>query len=407
MLSNKRARFLALSIACLGVSFLIENASEFIDAHSYCYEAGAGPFMTVSYYYHRLTRLGNPHLRNIFTRVIRITPQSGDGNVIHSPCDARRLHARLLLVLANSVRPPAVIVLDYTYRTDTCAPDKPESIALRDALVQATQRVPVVIGLSDLSHSDLPDNVREKSLPHPLTPAEGVLDPQQWRPMPESDRLRYGLVRLHCDLELIPLAWSTYMDLKLTTCKDLPTITQMAATAYDSRAISEELAARSQKGQNALITLLPEIRGYDARDVLGGGQAVLDDLAAHIVIVCDFEGDMIDSPSGPLPGGVFHANYIESVLTNSFTWPAPRIWVLLASFLWFVVIEILFEKLAHSPLKAALYSVFASAAFLVVLYWVIVRLFNYYILAWPPSAAFLIGKTWSAVQARALEARTN
>ena len=298
-----------------------------------------------------------------------------------------------------------MIVLDYTYRTDTCAPGRAESEALRKALFEATQKLPVVIGLSDLSHMDLPDKVQEGSLPHPLTPEEGVLDPQQWRPLPASDRLRYGLVRLHCDVELLPLTWSTYTDLTLTTVENLPTITQVAATAYDPKAISDELATHSRNGQDALITLLPEIRGYDARDVLGGGEAVLNDLAAHIVIICDFEGDMIDSPSGKLPGGLFHANYIESVLTNAYSWPAPQIFVVLTSFLWFAIVEILFEKFADSPVAAALSSVAASAAFLVLLYWVIVKLFGYYILAWPPSAAFLIGKTWSTVQERALKDR--
>ncbi|HZT32068.1 MAG TPA: CHASE2 domain-containing protein [Bryobacteraceae bacterium] len=398
-----RWRLLTLSAICLAGSFLLETGPQLLGGEAGCSPEDYQSILSPAYYYHRWTRLNRPTVHNQNTRVISISPESEGQEAISTPCKARALHARIVSVLAALRRPPAVIILDYTYRTDYCADKAPESQLLQKALLSASLAgIPVALGLSDLTQDEIEDERRQAAFPRRLKADESVLDSLQWRPLPESPTVRYGLVRVRCDVERLALGWPAYVDDRLQQFQVFPTLAKAAISAYGPGSEDPQLAALEKAGWDVFVPFLAEkeIRAYPARRVLARDPAVAGDLASRFVIICDFVGDSFASPVGKIPGGLFHANYIESVLSSSYFRPVPGYWTLLVSAAWFAAIELIFRKLKDSVWKPIAAAVAATGVFVAVFFVVVARLFNCYMLLWPPSAAFIAGKSWGVIEDR-------
>jgi len=169
--------------------------------------------------------------------------------------------ARLLLRLRDIG--PAAVVIDKWYSPGLCQ-DSPGTASLKSAVLQLSEKVPIVLGensdtLNELrANADpnlgklLQDGFTEKdqlASEPPLVPANGKT-------------IFYGLVRLNCDTRRIPLEWQVYRDEDAVRQRhrvSLPSLSLSAAKVVD-KDVGKNVKAFLNEGEHPLTSFLTEDR---------------------------------------------------------------------------------------------------------------------------------------------------
>ena len=415
---------LVLGVLSVGVPFALEVVPDYVQQHKACRQQDYQSILSAGFYYHRLTRLNRQAERNRYTRLVTISEGSEGRDVLHQHCIARELHSRLALVLLKAH--PGAIVFDYRYTTDNCPTDSPSSRHLQAALDAAvSDRIDVVLGLADLTQRELDSAEIGNSVARRLDPSEAILDPQQWHPVALGEQyVHYGLVRLQCEVELLPLSWSTYTRSDLKKSERLPTLARATAEAFDPGVLSQGDVQKADADQIELVVPFltqKEIMQVSATRLLCGtdsgpgawkncagentSPALLHELSSHIVIVCSFGSDDRHATpiGGSVPGGVLQANYIEALLGGTYYERANWLIGLPISFGWFVALHRIWKRHEFSPVRALVMAVSLSVLIVVGAYVVFARLFNAWLILWPPGAIAIVGKCMELLLTRRKE----
>jgi hypothetical protein len=399
---------IGVGFLAFAVPFALEYGPEYVQEHESCEPSEGHPFLQSAFFYHHVTRFNSRSVANKFTRIVTVSLGSEGAE---PGCVGRELHARLLEQLLRE--PPGAIVLDFAYTEEACKSTSAESLHLQRALAMAvSQHIPITLGLWDLTETErLNEGIQ---LPHSLKVNQAVLDPfQTWRPVPEGSHVGYGLKRLQCDVEAIPLAWPTYLDTTLNTQQTLPTLAKAAVNLWDRKALEEPRVHEAvTKDKDLLVPFLDEneITKYTATQVLCGhtvepglwkncntpgnrNTMILDDLRSRIVVIYEVnETDRHNSPIGSVPGGVLQANYVESLLDRTYYGRVGFGWTWAVAFAWFAVIQAIFWKYDDHISRIAFLVAIVCVLFGVLCYVIFVRLFGVLLLPWPPVAITIIGK---------------
>jgi len=282
--------------------------------------------------------------------------------------------AKLLLRLRDIE--PAVVVIDKWYPPGVCN-DSPGTAKLKSAVLQLSEKVPIVLG----ENSDTLHELRANADPNlGKLLQDGFTEKDQLASelplVPGNDRtIFYGLVRLNCDTRRIPLEWQVYRDEDSVRQRHrvrLPSLSFSAAMIVD-KDVDKNVKVFLNEGEHPLTSFLTEDRFKPVHAMqIVCGTAQVDpkvwrecspateddfDVKNKLVVVGEYSSDdQHRSVIGQVPGFVVQANYVEALLGDRYFRSMHRPLEIALTILSFVLISLAFEG-SKSPHVGLLYAV--------------------------------------------------
>ncbi len=289
--------------------------------------------LTVRLLHQRLCTVGYFKPRVHFTRLITLSNKS---EPIEDKCEGREFMAKLLLRLRDIE--PAVVVIDKWFSVDICK-DSPGTTSLKSAVLQLSEKVPIVLG----ENSDTLGELRANADPNlGKLLQDGFTEKDQLANKPHlvpdnGKRIFYGLVRLNCDTRRIPLKWQVYGDeesVRQRHMVSLPSLSLAAATVVD-KDVAKNVRAFLNEGEHPQTSFLTDdnFKPVHAMQIVCGtapvnpqvwrgcSPAIEDDLDVRnkVAIIGEYSSeDEHRSLIGQVPGVVVQANYVEALLDDRY-----------------------------------------------------------------------------------------
>lgn len=391
--------------------FAVEHADEFV-AH---FPASVrARFERLNLKYQTWTA-GPRTLEARYTALIKFTDRSLP-SVLDESCKQRELVQRLLPQLADSG--VSLIVIDVAFLKGNCpeSPGNSDTAQLIQALSATAERVAIVLSQTSASLDELPEEDALKARNHGMAPNAVLLRPLIPVPnMSANSAVLIGLARLNDDISRVPLEWLTYEQQNgvLVDSGPRPSIALQAARVYRSAFPdgTRDLDQLTAHGLHPFTRFLPmrKLLSIDAADLLcgtgfeAGGKLVCNGVENQSgwrqklrgkIAILGWDGvpkETWQTPVGPMPGIAIHANFIESLLDSHYLKPISYTWQVIASLIWFILIEVTFylwPERAYVPAMLLMMTV----SFLV--YYVAVVNLGYYLALLPPSFCVLLLRFW-------------
>ncbi len=264
--------------------------------------------------------------------------------ILNNDCPHRAFMARLLHVLQKGN--PGEIVIDVSYgNTTKCGKEDNETKALKDAVFDVTKTVPLVTALDSTEESELRADQSSKLIDlkrRGLKPSDQIVEDElkfQASLLP----WRHGLYRLNYDTRKIPLSWPTYWgyeEVGTQKPREEATLAVAAVEGFRPQAFQRRRLGKLQAAKlHPFSVLLPEDKflKYSAIDLLCGSQEsdwstceepkreakYWENMRTRIVLIGqrDPSRDFHTAYIGEAPGYLLHANYIESILDDTYLSP--------------------------------------------------------------------------------------
>jgi CHASE2 domain-containing sensor protein len=292
----------------------------------------AAPLFGLSGFYQRLVTGGPRKPVQKFTALVDTLDREDKyyarlTGYTYNPCDRRPALAKLLRKIAQAS--PSVIVLDYSFRSQECPPDR-RTDALLKAVADVSLTTPVVIGLRiDRSSRQLESALSFRQFPRPL--------------------LNEGLIEFDPDTKKLPLKWKVRENCVSgsTELRAVETLSLTVARAFDPdlerryERLSGFLGAKEEDAVHPYVSFLrPDqmpltpagalLCGPNYKDDRAGRAATCEKfpkalaaLRGKIVVVGASDADDRHlSPIGNVHGFILQANYIEALLDQRYFTPA-------------------------------------------------------------------------------------
>lgn len=324
--------------------------------------------------YQRFITAGYRKPRSHFVTPIVISKTYDPSNVFNNVCEKREFEAALL----NRVKEfsPALVVFDFWYSPQSCksGQDAQSFAALKSAISDASNRFPVVLGLSSHTKAeyemqkdpDLPELEKLDFRARDQILDEGVNFSGQ--------NISYGLVRVDTDTTGIPIFWNVYRSKDVLRAKGkperLPSLSFAAATLRDAQ-VANILRRINKADEHPVTTFIGESDLHPVRaiDLLCGGQIPADadwrtcnppDVrvdprfqglkTGQIILICENSDlDQHKSVIGKIPGYVLQANYMEGLLDDRFFRRIPPVLEIIFILLGVAAIVVIFEYFPNFP----------------------------------------------------------
>jgi hypothetical protein len=323
--------------------------------------------------YQRFATVGYRKPRSHFVSIVVMSQTYDPQDVFGDICQKREFEAALLHKVMELS--PSVVVLDFWYFPQSCktGEDAQRSSALKRAISEASNRFPVVVGLSSHTKHQF-EIAKDPDLPglekSGFTRKDQVLDENARF---GDDNIGYGLARLDLDTRRIPVFWDIYLNKAAVSARSgtqkLPSLAYTAATLRDSQ-LPNVLRRINDADEHPFTSFIPESefrpiraidllcgraigpeedwRACDSTDVrrdprfsrLKGGQIVL--------IAENSDPDQHKSVIGELPGYVLQANYIEALLDDRCFRPICPPLEIVLTLVSVIAIVAIFEKVSRS-----------------------------------------------------------
>ncbi len=350
----RRKWWLLLAYALvLLIPVLVEQTGEFLGVRE-CEDIP----LTVRLLHQRLCTVGYFKPRVHLTRLITLSNKS---EPIQDKCEGREFVANLLLRLRDIE--PAVVVIDKWYSPGVCK-DSPGTTTLKSAVLQLSEKVPIVLG----EDSDTLDELRANADPDlGKLLQDGFTEKDQLASEPHlvpenGKKISYGLVRLNCDTRRIPLEWQVYRDAESVRQRhrvSLPSLSFAAATVAD-KDVAKNVRAFLNEGEHPQTSFLTDdnFKPVHAMQIVCGtvpvnpqawrecSPATEDefDVKNKVVVIGEYSSvDEHRTVIGQVPGVVVQANYVEALLGDRYFKSIPRPLEITLTVLSFVLIRFIFE----------------------------------------------------------------
>jgi hypothetical protein len=358
-----------VGIALIAVA--LESGGEFL--RSIGISAPNNEEIAPSMVYQRFATVGYRKPRSHFVTIVVMSPTYDPQDVFGDICEKREFEAALLQKVMEFS--PSVAVLDFWYSPQSCkiGEDAQRSSALKRAISEASNRFPVVVGLS--SHTTHQFEIaKDPDLPGlkklGFTHKDQVLDENARF---GDDNVGYGLARLELDTRRIPVFWNVYPNKAAVGGKSgtqkLPSLAYTTATLRDSQ-LPDVLKKINDADEHPFTSFIPEAEFGPIRaiDILCGGAIRPEEdwracksidvrrdprfnrlKGGRIVLIAEnSDQDQHKSVIGELPGYVLQANYIEALLDDRCFRPIPPLVGIGLTLLGITAIVTIFEKFSHS-----------------------------------------------------------
>ena len=332
-------------------------------------------------------------------------------------CALRAFTARVLERLASVS--PSAIVIDWSNDPASC----PSDDAGTKDLINAAQRVtagevqdakghsfpavPVITARATWDRAWFERYAAENALrvdPGAMGEDDFVGQPD----VLDGSHADFGLIRLDCESDRIPLHWNFYASPQDVGKPPRPAETMSVLAVRLSNhgsAIGRPRLQRLMRDEvNPYASLFAEkeFSEVHALDLVcnerpddvskyggckGGKPEELKKLRTKIALLGDVSGreDFHRTPIGDVPGALLQANYIEYLINGQYMKPVSWSIQLLISIAWFAAIEYIFSKYTHQPLYALSLSLAAIVLGIFVFFFIAVRLLGYHLVLLPPS----------------------
>lgn len=402
---------LMIYLALLAALFLLERSGDRAD------DEGFQMTKTARSAYLRASTFGYRKPSAKFTALMLLDDDPSShhdpARVAYNACPRRLYLAKLTNALAAQL--PSVIVFDFVFEAICPAEDEVLAASIREA----AQHIPVVMG-----QDSEPAKVIRSLQPSRVAPGidDGDIVPKKPNIVIELPKVKYGLVMLIADNRHVPVRWTTANSApgsdRLTQHHVQDGLALSAATAHQQSVLENPTLIQSMKdGKTPLTSFIAEFPQQNGLDLLCKDQdparwedcKPTQDLASifkgHIAVIGFDKNashmDMHASVLGLAPGVILQANYIESLLDGRFLTQAW--WPIEAgiSFLFFVVIEVIFEFV--KKLRVALPLALGVAAICYLISYFTVVQYGYYLQLWVPTLLALLLKATTVLSHRAIE----
>jgi hypothetical protein len=393
------------------VPFGFDILPDYVLRYKSCQQKDYQSVLNAAFYYHRLIRLNASRVGDRRTKVVTISEGSEGGDSLEQHCVERDLESKLLLSLIE-VR-PAAIVLDFSFENNACSFRSAESLRLQAAIrAAAREKIYVVIGLGTATQEELERRGLEKTIPHKLADRELMLEPEAWFPVPAAQFVRYGLIRVACEMEILPLSWVAYQTSELNDEDDFPTLSKAIAQIFYPEELTRPRVQRADAQKSELwVPFLTEneIGHQSATKVICGDEQgpgawkhcpvgppneQLSRWSSQVVIICsDGPEDRGATPFGPsVPGGFVQASYIETLLDATYYERASPWLAFFVSLGWFSVLQLNWRINENRFLRAVAIAIGISVLVVVGVFFVFSKIFEEWLVLWPPGAVAIVGK---------------
>jgi hypothetical protein len=331
-------------------------------------------------------------------------------------CVLRAFTARVLERLASVS--PSAIAIDWSNDPTSCPSDDQGTGELKDAVRRVITgevqdgkghsfpAVPIIAARATFDKAEFERYAEDAS--HVNLQAMGEDDFIGQPDVLDGSGADFGLIRLDCESDRIPLRWNFYASPRDVGKPPKPADTMgllaVRRSNHEAATRRPRLRKLMREDVNPYVSLFAEgeFQEVHAMDIVcnerpneaakfsgckEGKQQELNKVRTKIALLADVSGreDFHRTPIGDVPGALLHANYIEYLINGQYTKPVSWALQLLISIGWFAAIEFIFSKYTRRPLNALLLSLAAIILGIFVFFFIAVRLLGYHLVLLPPS----------------------
>jgi CHASE2 domain-containing sensor protein len=397
---------LGLFFAGVGVLFVVENF-EILDRLPVGNAIKEKVNGSYSLYQLQMRMIPRP-LESHYVTLVSLTSVSE--GPFKTPCETRAFFAKLLPRLIEMR--PAMIVSDVGFGKDNCGNDMQETKDLVAAIKAASDSTPIVVAQGTKTLREMTEEQVEELRRREFDENDLLLNKSI--PLPGSDNLRVGLIRMNADLKKIPIRWYVWDDEKAQPRFE-DSLSFAAAKRY--RAAFPDKGARLQKLERAPyhpyasflsgaeFSTVPAIQAMcDQKHALAqnwrecgadeGNAEEREKLHGRILMIGfgDDPKDLWQTVAGRLPGYALQANYLEALLDARVFLPLSLRNQLLLSFAWLLLVELPFWLHDFRTGQALFYSCVISCFVIFLLYYLALVNLNWYISVGPPSVLAIVAR---------------